>query len=476
MRRFATPALLLCLGLIFAVAPVGLPAWGDNDARREALRLVASQMLGPLSAGKPAPPMRLAVLPLPADRVPVTAAVAAELHAGLLAALVQRAGSGLDLVARESLREIIADMDRTGVESADGRDPAMAVLQRAGEIDVVALGRMRRAEGGVMLSYRLVRVNESKILASTEPVLVPLAPEALDPIAAQLSLDQALEQAARYFALQAGDMTELRLGGARFEDTGAQPPFGRFLQERLVAELERAFANPISGRKLKVRPARVGVETASRERDSYLLTGRYWDFGAALELRFQLVSTGGHSLGWRERVLASSAGPLRLRPKGDFGNLRDNDGIGPFAFDLTTDRGRDPAYRVGEEADFYVEAERDAYLYCFYLDAGGILKQFLPNPLLEELGYAVRIDGGRQVRLSENELQYLVFRISPPAGVELVKCFAASRNIAGELPPALRGRSFDPLPREWAQRLSETFRAIDDVAVNEASVVVTVHE
>lgn len=443
-------------------------------ARAEALSLIADAMVSQTLAAMPAGrPPRIAVLPFSSEDVPVMPAVAAELHAGMLSALLRAGGERIHLVARESLRAIIADLDRTGAGAGGAIDPAAIVLRRARDIDLVAMGQMRRTDGGVMLSYRVVLVPDSDIIASTTPRKVPLNSSELDPTAAEHSLDQAVEAAARYFLLHAGDMNELQTGGIRFESTGAQPPFGRYLQDRMVAALEAGRADPLSGRRLTVRPA-VEEQLA---RGAYRFQGRYWDFGAAIELRLRLTGSDGRSLGWRQRVLRASAGGLRLRPHGDFGSMRDNDGIGPFAFHLSTDRGGDPAYRIGEEVDLFVEVERDAWLYCFYVDSGGALSQILPNPHLRggDAG-AVRVAGGRRQRLIADALDYIVLRVTPPVGQELLKCFAADRDIAADLPVGLRGTSNDPLVPGLAAGLSQRFRAVPNAGIAEASVVITVHE
>ena len=471
MRIAVAGALAGCLLALLHVAP-SLAAEG----RAAVLARMAAALVGQIAtADSGGAALRLALLPFEPDDVPLTPPVAGELHAGMLAALVAVGQGRIELVARDSLAALIADLDRTDAGDAVPEDPALAVLRRARDIDLLALGRMRRVPGGVMLSYRAIRVAGSDIVASTAPLLVPLTAAELDPTAAQLSLDQAVEAAAGYFLLHAGDLSELRLGGIRFETSGAQPPFGRYLQDRLAATLEAALANPLSQRRLILRPH--PEPDATPARGSYALEGRYWDFGEAIEIRLRLSGAGGRTLSWRDRVLRASAGPLRLRPKGDFGNLRDNDGIGPFAFRLTSDRGDDPAYRIGDDMDLRIEAERDIWLYCFHLDAAGVLTQFIPNPhLAERHGASIRIAGGLPVGLTEQALREIVLRIAPPAGQELVKCFAAGRDITVELPPPLRGSVSGPVPPELAGRLSRIFRDVAGGLLNEASVVVTVHE
>ena len=66
------------------------------------------------------------------------------------------------------------------------------------------------------------------------------------------------------------------------------------------------------------------------------------------------------------------------------------------------------------------------------------------------------------------------FVIAEPPGIELIKCFAASRDVSAALPPGLRKNSLDPLPvgSEW--ELARIFRGLKDVGLSEVSLVVTV--
>ena len=66
------------------------------------------------------------------------------------------------------------------------------------------------------------------------------------------------------------------------------------------------------------------------------------------------------------------------------------------------------------------------------------------------------------------------FNITEPAGTDLVKCFAVDRDVARDLPPALRGIESRPLPAGMDIQLPRTFRALRDAQMTEASLVITV--
>lgn len=150
--------------------------------------------------------------------------------------------------------------------------------------------------------------------------------------------------------------------------------------------------------------------------------------------------------------------------------------MGPFAFELTSDRGKNAAYKVGDSLQLLIRLDRRAWLYCFYRDAGGSLIQILPNPHFWGNFKEPRFEGGVLYRVPDDQRFGFAFTVSPPAGQELVKCFAVSRDVTDDLPRKLRGNSLAPLPPGMALRLSPTFQELPDAVVSEASFVVTVTE
>ena len=66
--------------------------------------------------------------------------------------------------------------------------------------------------------------------------------------------------------------------------------------------------------------------------------------------------------------------------------------------------------------------------------------------------------------------------VAGPPGNELIKCFAASRDVTSELPKELRGLSDDALPQNMVGSLPSRFQQLPDVAISEASFIVTIPE
>lgn len=141
----------------------------------------------------------------------------------------------------------------------------------------------------------------------------------------------------------------------------------------------------------------------------------------------------------------------------------------PIVLRLSSARGHQPTYQIGEKLDLLIELNRDAWLYCFYLQGDGRLIKFFPNVHHRVAWLA----GGRKHRIP-GEIYPFELNITEPPGKESLTCFAANRNITSELPKELQGTEMSPLPLGTAKQLAEIFRNIPDAAVTETSMIITV--
>ena len=487
---------------IFAMAPAPLMA---ADKQAEAFREIAYEIISGIdksgrppknaenlskalsyfrriydeSAGKK---LRIAIWPFDGDEVPIPKAAADEFNDTLLAQLQKQAGGRYDFIARETLKVLIADMESTGALDAAAGNPINALMNKAGNIHILISGKIRLDGARVVLTYKAVRT-DGVISATTTPSSLPY----VAPVVAAMSIDQAVNAAARHFANQADDMEALFLGGIRFGDSGAQPSFGRRLQGLMSAALENQVSSVINGRKLRVAPLKAKVystrglkvdprtltdKSMGAGKGAYVLSGNYWVLAHAVEVRLRLRNDESQSVSWIGRIRIEDTQGSRLKPDGNLTELRDNDGLGPFAFQLTTRRGRDPAYKVGEKINLLIRLDKDAWIYCFYRQSDASMIQIFPNPHMRLS--EPRLAGGSLHTLPGEKMFPFDFRLTEPFGYELLKCFATSRNVTKELPKFLRGTNLDPLPSGTEHRLSSIFRNLSNVAVSEESLVVTV--
>ncbi len=500
-------AVLLCLALPAHAAE------GSEEARRQAFLDISRQIIAGIDGSRRLESadggmdraqaylreaydyvrperLRIAVAPFEQDEIKIAKPVADEFNASLFAALIGKAGRRYDLMARAHLKSLIDDMQQTGAWQAADGNPINALLENAGKVDVLIRGRIRLSGQDAVLTYTAIAM-DGRLLAQTQPRRLRLSPEDAKISRPTVGLDRAIAIAAKDLAGRAPGLGELLLGGIRFEDSGAQPPLGRYLQGRLSAAMGEVYSNVVTGRNIKVNRlrARAGLSKggAVRGKDlsdrnlggktaAHVLSGSYWELPGAIELRLELQGPGGSSATWVGWIEPEDNAGRRIRPRGDFGNLRDNDGLGPFAFHLTSDRGKNAVYAIGDHMQLLIRLDREAWVYCFYRDAAGATIQILPNPHFWQNHKQPNFKGGVVYTVPEESRFNFEFTVQPPTGQELVKCFAVSRDVTADLPPALRGKTLDPMARDLAMQLPAAFRDLPDAAVSEASFVVTVSE
>ncbi|MBM3571419.1 MAG: DUF4384 domain-containing protein [Alphaproteobacteria bacterium] len=461
------------------------PARADSHAFDE----LAAELLDLLKRHDPpgvmqmvAAKRRIALWPFRDDELPVSREAAQGFNDALLAALMRQAQGRYAFIGRRELVGVIAELEQTG----QGLDDPVAAMAKHARTDVLIQGSMLPAGIRLSLSYKAIGVVKDlrgQVLAQTRARDVAM-PEA----SPSLQVDAAMRRLARALSDGAPGALEIRLAGIRYQRSGIETPLARYLEERLVGALTAAYGNAITGRQLAVTRAALtteqvarmrGIDTPPRElKDAmgdkrpgvYKLGGSYWSFSDGVQLSVTLSDAGNQTVAGEQRIAAASL-PLGLavRPPGDFQSLRENDHLGPIQLTLSSDRGRRPAYRIGETAQLLIRLDRQAFLYCFYLQADGQMVRVFPNAHHRH----ARLDGGR-VHTIPGDIFPFDLKITEPPGAELLKCFATNRDAMAELPAELRAVEQKIVAPALAQRLPLLFQGLRGAETSEASLVMTV--
>jgi len=420
--------------------------------------------LGAAAGRREGAPLRVAVFPFDADRVPVGPDRAADFNDQLVAALVRRGQGTFIMIAREDLRDVIRDLEETGALQTD--NPVPALIESA-KVDVLIVGRMQRDNDDLRLRYQATRTTgRPETIAATD--WRTIRDGAKIQSRGQL-LDQVVRAAAERIRDGAPDLRTVRLAGLSYQDTGLRTPAGDAIEERIVRDLENAFSSAVSDRRLSV--ARLSPrENDEDERGVYVLSGTYWEQGDTIEVRLRLENANRRRVSFRGAVRRDDLPPGGLRPPGEFGPLAENQ-AGPIRLRLDSDRGPTPSYAIGERFTFLLRSDVDAYLYCFYLQADDTLVKIFPNSRHTD----PRLAGGQVHEMPGTAFPFSL-DVLPPAGIELLKCYATLRDVTADLPTPVRDNTLRPLPRGFRFRLSSVFRALLDAGTTEASLPITVTE
>lgn len=92
--------------------------------------------------------------------------------------------------------------------------------------------------------------------------------------------------------------------------------------------------------------------------------------------------------------------------------------------DITTTLGDTPVYYEGDQIQFLLSLERNAYITLFYLDAANNLIQIFPNANTQHDHY----ESDAFIPIPDAESGFS-FRVEPPFGTDQVWAFASGRPI-----------------------------------------------
>lgn len=414
----------------------------------------------------------IGIWPFDEDKVPVQGRSAQRVYDEIVARLVGRRLPCVDVLDGTAIGAIVDHLNRTGALQKSGGNVVAALETANRKVDFVVMAQLYGQEGRVLLGLRAIERASGRTVAQTRPTPVPAVYLVGDIADLAMPLDGAIGRAAHHFALSIADLKAVRVGGVFYSDTAAQPPAGRYVGERLVAALTTEIANPLSGRALKVVDPRAGATVPPGEGE-YELSGHYWPRGAAVDLKLAMRRADGATHSWAGRIRAEDFSGLTLKPiNPSVGS--DTAGQGPFLFELTTPRGRSPVYRPGEELTLSARTSREAWVWCFYVDAGGVTTTVLPNPHRKS-GIGNRLAAGEAQTLPDPKLDPFKFVFTADTlGEEIFRCFATSRDVRKDLPASFFPDPIAPIPAEEAGRLTDVFMKLPDVEIGEASVTVNV--
>jgi len=432
---------------------------------------------------------RIAIWPFDKEKIRVSQAIAAEFNSKLRSRMITRAGGRYEFIAPDAMADAFQNLRNSGVLGDKDENAVAALFETNLKADILVRGNLRKSGRHLVISYVAVKIT-GELAAETEPVKVRLFEEDVRDV---LPLDAAIDQAAKRFRNFAHDMTEMRVAGISFEATGMKPAASVFFERLLSDAIANAFANQITGGKLVVKPLEVAKfktrgmkisprvlrdDTSAGNPSSYVMKGDYWVSEKSLELRVNLASGNGQTVSWKGRVALEDLPNIDIYPKKKPTGVAQSgfNGLGPFSLQLTSDRGKNPRYKIGEKMHLKIRLDREAWLYCFYQQADGGMIQMLPNKFFWDKFSTPKFKGGILHTIPGEDTFPFNFDISAPTGNEMVKCFATSRDVTSDLPAGLRGRSFDNIGARTQRRLSRIFRQIPGSAVSETSLSVTVVE
>lgn len=127
----------------------------------------------------------------------------------------------------------------------------------------------------------------------------------------------------------------------------------------------------------------------------------------------------------------------------------------PVSVNVTTSRGPENRYFVGDELQLFVEPTADAFTYCYYMDSQGQVARLFPNRFVPDA-----LLRRRQTLPLPGSAPFDLI-LDTPGGRDAVMCFASSDELGPLLPNKLQVEDLVPLP---AQGLEEIELAFNEAA------------
>jgi len=494
--RFFTIGVLLIAVCVVGSARTALAGEVENKNNQTVIEVLAGEILNGLKRrtvgfksliGRWRGGWKVAVWPFDREPIPIPRRLAQSWNEELLDALVKGAPKGYTFVTRTDLETLVKEvegMDLTG----QIKNPVAAVAGSA-KVDILIIGKMLTVSGGINLSYRAVDMSGA-IIATTGKQRVALDAATISTGKSSLTMDAAIDAAVAKAMAIGENIEQVRVSGLRYADSGVQTSFGRYVLERFIDNLQDKMLDVLAGNSLKVTDAKMtnsklnrlrGVDVTAKSVEkiisgegegSYMLSGNYWDLGTFVRLRILLRNSEGEGVNWNGRVLrASIPAGLILAPYDRELAEGDNHGYGPIGLDLSSNKGHNPVFRIGEKMTLLVQASEDVFLNCFYRQADGITLKIFPNRYYRDAKIARRL----QFQIPNEKMEF-DFKLKPPAGSERIRCIASDKDLSTFLPPEIGQRDLEPIPPALTRKLVRFYRSQPNVRVSEVSMAVTVQQ
>jgi curli biogenesis system outer membrane secretion channel CsgG len=137
---------------------------------------------------------------------------------------------------------------------------------------------------------------------------------------------------------------------------------------------------------------------------------------------------------------------------------------------VTSPRGPKPTYRIGETMVVSVQPTQDAYVYCFYQDAGGTVARVFPNRFQPD----PFLRAGERIEIPPAGQRSFAIRFDKPGGSEAVSCLAADQEVGIKLPDRLKAEDLGPLPVSGLNEVTAQFQAVPGAHVADARLAIEV--
>ncbi|SCA57788.1 exported hypothetical protein [Candidatus Terasakiella magnetica] len=425
---------------------------------------------------------KIAIHPFKEEDLPISLEEAQTYVDGFTRALVREADGRYAIVGRKELGAVVSDINEMGTRT-ESINPLGDLIARA-RSDLLAVGSLSLKGEKIILAYKLVETESGRIVSATQKSFKRKQGETQK--VGGLSVKGAAQKASAQLMRDLVEVRKIMVEGLRYQTSGIHTGFGRYFMGLLSDGLRKQAASgprnindlSISAfeieeerfRGLKLAKGSLNNQENQRQKRDYILKGTYWVFEQWVEIRLTLEGADGRSIAWRGRIVRSEIPEsFELIPPPAPIDEEARKALGPIDLYVTSNKGDNPLFKIGQKMVLALRAQEDAYVSCYYFQADGAFFKIFPNRFMT----SGKINGGFTQHIPSAGMPF-AFEFSPPSGVEAVKCFATDVEVTKRLAPHIGKAAFEPLSLQNEHELTKIYRSLRDVTLSEASLIVTV--
>jgi len=422
----------------------------------------AKEILTQQDAGK-----KIAIRPFTAKNSPIPIDDANRFNASLEQSIREVFPDLFKFVPRQRLQQILIDAEEFGQITNFNH---YIEKQKA---DILIFGELELIGNQVLLTFRSANPQTGsslKITASREmPYALPKATGMEFHTSLKLSAEQLLSQ----LSAQEDAVIFINKAGIFFENSHTQTGLGHYMAAQLNSLIQNQL---IKSHKISASNYLKQEKGVSIKQKPYILTGQYWLFSDHIELRTQLKGKNNSRSFHYQVNITNNSIPQNLlslaRP--NIPKRKKFNNLGPNPLFISSDRGKKPIYKIGEQLKLVVKASDTGYLFCFnsyYRGSKAVITRIFPN----RYNPNALIHPHQILHIPDENMDF-VFTLYPPAGSELVDCYLFDRDITNSLPQDIVQHDLVPLQINSIDDLDRIMRGIPDVVINQANLTLTVEE
>lgn len=278
-----------------------------------------------------------------------------------------------------------------------------------------------------------------------------------------------------------------------YQDTELGSKFSEYMIQEIEEKLtgaselykvvpQRTFRNELSRNKISIgdflsRKIEIGLLGEIKG----MVFGQYWDRGDSIELKMELLETGGMGakIGSETVDLPKDMFPKNVEFIPDSTSLQGWDVFGSaeqnreFKVKVWPNKGEGAIYKENEIVQFLFRTNKDCYVYLYHMDSVGQVRLLFPN----RYQASNRVNANKTYTIPDETMNF-EFQISPPFGSEIVKAVASLQPIK-DVEISVGGEVFRGVGRIGDKRIRALVRAIDIIpkqSRSESTTVITTIE